>query len=230
MSNRFKKLINAVGSGVSGLLSASGGDAIADNEVVRGDGTTGIQGSIITLGDTGTFTSTANLTITASGGASLALAEDLTPAGWIVNQAGMARLSSPQTVDSVTPGNSGLSVPLKAGHAYIFRCVMFASTPTAADGFRVDFDGGTATATSFRVFGRGFDATGAITASAASSTTALATDIVWTSTTGEALYEFDGHIVVNAAGSFIPRFGKEADAGAAAVLNAGSYLQMWETV
>lgn len=48
----------ASGGGVSGLTSADGGDAIADNEVIRGDGTTGIQGSVATLSDAGKFATT----------------------------------------------------------------------------------------------------------------------------------------------------------------------------
>src|SRR5690606_181304 len=40
------------GGGVSGLASADGGTALADNAIVRGDGTTGIQGSGLLLDDT----------------------------------------------------------------------------------------------------------------------------------------------------------------------------------
>lgn len=56
MSSVFggKSLTGAAGgvdAGVSGLTTADGGNAIADNEVIRGDGTTGIQGSDITIAD-----------------------------------------------------------------------------------------------------------------------------------------------------------------------------------
>lgn len=40
------------GAGVSGLTTADGGTALADNVIVRGDGTTGVQGSAITVADT----------------------------------------------------------------------------------------------------------------------------------------------------------------------------------
>ena len=43
----------AGGAGVSGLDTADGGTALADNALVRGDGTTGIQGSAVTVGDVG---------------------------------------------------------------------------------------------------------------------------------------------------------------------------------
>jgi len=47
----FWKYNDKVGAGVSGLSTANGGDAIADNEIIRGDGTTGIQGGVLTSAD-----------------------------------------------------------------------------------------------------------------------------------------------------------------------------------
>lgn len=44
------------GAGVSGLSTANGGTALADNTIVRGDGTTGIQGSAATMSDAGVIT------------------------------------------------------------------------------------------------------------------------------------------------------------------------------
>lgn len=46
------------GGGVSGLSTADGGTALADNVIVRGDGTTGIQGSALYLTDAGIVTPT----------------------------------------------------------------------------------------------------------------------------------------------------------------------------
>lgn len=42
---------SSVGGGVSGLSTADGGTAIADNALIRGDGTTGIQGGVLTSAD-----------------------------------------------------------------------------------------------------------------------------------------------------------------------------------
>lgn len=50
--------VSAGGAGVSGLSTADGGTAIADNAIIRGDGTTGIQGSGVTLSDGRTFEGT----------------------------------------------------------------------------------------------------------------------------------------------------------------------------
>lgn len=45
-------------TGVTGLATANAGDAIGDNEGIRGDGTIGIQGSAYTVSDTNAFAST----------------------------------------------------------------------------------------------------------------------------------------------------------------------------
>lgn len=51
MGNFWKYSDRVAGGGVSGLTSANGGDAIGDNEIIRGDGTTGIQGGVLTSAD-----------------------------------------------------------------------------------------------------------------------------------------------------------------------------------
>lgn len=51
----YRKFTNASSGGVPGLSNAAGGTAIADNAVIRGDGTTGIQGSVVTISDVGTI-------------------------------------------------------------------------------------------------------------------------------------------------------------------------------
>lgn len=59
------------GGGVTGLTSAAGGTAIADNKVIRGDGTTGIQGSEVTIADTtGAMSVPQGWSVTSAGGAS----------------------------------------------------------------------------------------------------------------------------------------------------------------
>lgn len=64
MANRFKKLLGGgSGGGVTGLISASGGTSIADNKVIRGDGTTGIQGSGVTLSDADAITGVTALSV-----------------------------------------------------------------------------------------------------------------------------------------------------------------------
>lgn len=55
-SGRFSQPPSGGGGGVSGLATADGGTALADNKVVRGDGTTGIQGSAVDISDAGAVT------------------------------------------------------------------------------------------------------------------------------------------------------------------------------
>lgn len=47
-------------AGVSGLATAGGGTALADNKAVRGDGTTGIQGSLLEIADDGALATAAS--------------------------------------------------------------------------------------------------------------------------------------------------------------------------
>ncbi len=52
----YRKFTNASSGGVPGLSNAAGGTAIADNVIIRGDGTTGIQGSNGRVTDSGVIT------------------------------------------------------------------------------------------------------------------------------------------------------------------------------
>lgn len=90
-----KKLTgSAGGAGVSGLTSADGGTAIADNVLIRGDGTDGIQGSAVAMSDSGDITMAAGGLITSAHGAQH---------GVIKFQAG---LNAPLAiVSSTTPAN-----------------------------------------------------------------------------------------------------------------------------
>lgn len=143
-------------------------------------------------------------------------------ASWL-QTGGNSRVTTNVTTVSITPADiTGLSATLIAGRTYAGRLVVMCAAATAADGFRFDFDGGAATATDFRAMG-----TIADTASVRplAMTSALATDLVDTTTTGDAIAVIDFTITCNAAGTFIPRFAKEADAaGATNTVYRGSYM------
>lgn len=147
--------------------------------------------------------------------------------GWLQQPAGHKRVTSDVTVDSTTPGNvTDLTVTLIAGRKYAGRLVAFTNTPTAADGLRIDFDGGAGTMTSFRAMGTVADT---VSVRPLAMTTAIATDFVDTTTTGDAMTVIEFAMVVNAGGTFIPRIGKEADAGDAITLYTNSYMQLWDS-
>lgn len=143
--------------------------------------------------------------------------------GWIQNRAGRRRITADATTTSTTPANlTALTVNLEAGRHYTFKLVLFTENATAADGLRVDFDGGTATMTDFRAEGYVADSTSVVSLPGV---TTLADDLVDTNVSGAALVEINGTLTVNAAGTFIPRLGKEADAaGATLTYRRGSYL------
>ena len=122
---------------------------------------------------------------------------------------------------------AGLSANLVAGRKYIGVMVLKCSESVAAEGIKVDFDGGTATMTSFAA-GAGLLA-GGITVTVTAVSSALATDFDWSTITGETWLTFRLTMVVNAAGTFIPRFCQSVDAGATLTVSLGSYLHLEET-
>jgi hypothetical protein len=144
--------------------------------------------------------------------------------GWFVD-AGITRVTGDVTNATATMANiTGLSATLIAGRKYCGRVVLFASDSTAADGLQFDFDGGTVTATSF-VAGIAGTPIGATTGVVYS--TALATDLTNTVvSTGDVCYVIEFEIVVNAAGTFIPRFSQVAHTTGTATVRLGSYMNL----
>lgn len=145
--------------------------------------------------------------------------------GWSY-QDGKKALNADFTSTSATPANlTGLTVTLRTGRKYTFRMALRFSDSTAADGARFDFDGGTATATDFGVNCQVYDTALLLS----QDTTALATDIAPTTTTGASSIKCDGSVTVNAAGTFIVRAGQEAASGGTLTVETGSYLHVTDT-
>lgn len=93
--------------------------------------------------------------------------------------------------------NTTLSMTLTAAKTYAFACQVFASNSTAADGFQIDFAGGSATATTF--------VAGSNTTLVTGTTSTLAGTFSNATLTGTNLVSINGTIVVNAGGTFILR-------------------------
>lgn len=146
---------------------------------------------------------------------------------WIQNTAGLSRVATAVTNATTTPAAiTGLSATVIASRKYTGKLVLFASCPTAADGIIIDFDGGAATMTSFQAAVTS-NVQGATLGTTVSS--ALATDINATALNGTGVncivIEFG--FVVNAAGTFIPRVAKNADAGGATLtVAANSFMEL----
>lgn len=144
-----------------------------------------------------------------------------TELGWL-QDAGKSRVTGNITNGTDTPSNiTGLSATLIAGRHYSGKLVLFVSNTIASDGSRVDFDGGAATATDFRAMGSIGDT---ISVRPLAMTTALATDLVDSPTTGSSIITIEFFITCDAAGTFIPRFAMKATSTGVLTLFRGSYM------
>lgn len=145
---------------------------------------------------------------------------------WLMS-AGHPRLVSNVTNATATMANlTELSVTLKAGRKYTFRCVLFVVDDVAADGVKIDFDGGTATMTSFRAHALIHD-TALLTSAQVS---AIATDITAATITGDGRIEVSGAFVVNGAGTFIPRAAQVAHTTGTLTVYLNSFLVVEEAL
>lgn len=140
------------------------------------------------------------------------------------------RLASAVTNVTTTMANlTELTVNLIAGRKYTGRMVLYVNQAAAADGLKVDFDGGTATMTSvYTAITAAMGATVSVRTATALATDLTATDLADTS---DVAVEFAFSCVVNAAGTLIPRQCKEADAaGGTMTVRVGSYIHLVDSV
>jgi hypothetical protein len=117
---------------------------------------------------------------------------------------------------------TGLSQTMLAGRTYKFKLTLF-TTSNAAGGIKFDFNGGTATVTS--IIAEGYIKQAGVDVSPGTSrVTALATTFcnVTAVTAGTVIVE--GYIIVNAAGTFVPRFAQNASNGIASSVLIGSSM------
>lgn len=161
-----------------------------------------------------------------------AAGDSTTGAGWLQNTAGVSRVNgSAVTNGTITPTNiTGLSATLVAGRKYSGSLSLRVSNTVAVDGLRLDFDGGTATMTSFEAGVTGGGLPTAATFSVAQSS-ALATDIIATTMgdTNSKWISIDFGMVVNAAGTFIPRIALEALSTGVISVHPNSYMLIEDT-
>jgi hypothetical protein len=97
------------GGGASGLDTADGGNAIGDNEVIRGDGTSGIQGSTVFISDTGTISNVEGISVQSAAAtishsdASGDAKSKTTVAGMSLSSDATIRIYNDVDIDSGTP-------------------------------------------------------------------------------------------------------------------------------
>lgn len=118
---------------------------------------------------------------------------------------------------------TNLSNVVEAGGVYVGEMVAKCSNSTAAEGISFDFDGGTATMTAFAA-GAGL-VTGGTTVAVTTVSSALATDLNWTTITGETWFVIKFAFTVNAGGTLVPRFCEgTAHSAGTATTSRGTYI------
>lgn len=155
----------------------------------------------------------------------------LDTAGWVQNSAGDLITAADQTVDSTTLANatSLVTVSIATTRKIAFEGYFpFTAGDTVADGIKMDFDQGTATATYFIADFSLMDGNAFVTLTNAR-TAAIATDTSVAATTNtDFVVRVSGNIVINGAGTFGFRFAKNADAGTGLTLKRGARLRLWD--
>lgn len=145
-------------------------------------------------------------------------------AGWLQHTGGDSRNASNVTNNTTTPAAiTGLSSTVAAGRKYKGELTLFLSTDQAAEGMLIDFDGGTATMTSFSAF-ISSNVQGATLGTTVSS--AIATDLNATALNGTGIngIVIQFTFVVSVAGTFIPRIAQNTHASGTITCILGSTM------
>lgn len=140
----------------------------------------------------------------------------------INTEPGYVALNAAYTNATTTFSNTALSVSVVSGRTYSFRVVLFVADSTAADGIKVDFNGGSAAATDFRAHATLFDTALLLS----TQVTALATSISQATVTGNGMFECYGTFVPSSSGTFIVRAAQNAHTAGTLTIQRGSHLQI----
>ncbi len=116
-----------------------------------------------------------------------------------------------------------LTVTLPAAGKYVGELTLKCNNTTAADGMKLDFNGGTATMTSFWA-GGGVLASGGTDTVGTNVSTSLAGVINFSVVTGETIVVVKLSFVVNAGGTFVPRIAENAHTTGTFTAELGSFL------
>jgi hypothetical protein len=138
--------------------------------------------------------------------------------------AGESYLAANATNATATLANTGLSVTIKSGRKYAFKCILYVSDSTAAEGAQIDFGGGSATAANFRAHVTGFDTALTINTQVTTLTAAASAGTF----TGAGMIEIHGALRPSSDGTFAPRFAQNTHAIGTLTLFEGSHLLMWD--
>lgn len=171
------------------------------------------------------WNSDASLSRIAAGVTGFGTGAQASRAGWL-QWSGQQRMTADATNLTTAFSNlTDLTVSnLIAGRKYYGRLVIKCNNSQATEGIKFDFNGGSATMTSFWA-AIGSLATGGVTAGTTISTS-LAGAMNFTLLTGETVFVCEFSFVVNAAGTIIPRFAENSTAAGTATVELGSYITL----
>lgn len=147
-------------------------------------------------------------------------------AGWIKNQQGEASLNGNYTNATASFTSTALSITVVSGQTYRVQASIFLNDTIAADGARIDFNGGAATATNFRMRCILVDSTATVQDS--TEVTALATAFAKATLSGTGQHEWGcrGTFVPSSSGTFIMRGSKNSNTTGTLTFNRGSWLSV----
>ncbi len=134
-------------------------------------------------------------------------------------------VATDQNNSSTTLASTTLSGTLLSGGSYTFEMTLFVSETVAGEGVKVNFDGGSVTATTFRCETMITDTA----LQSATQTTALATTAGTATITGNSVIKISGFIKVNAGGTFIPQFAQNSHSSGTVTLYTGSFMRIMPT-
>lgn len=142
----------------------------------------------------------------------------------IQNTGGRQRVTADVTkADTTFTILTGLGFNAAASGKYTGKLIIKCNNSVASEGIKFDFNGGTATATAFWAVAT--ESAGGTTVLGTVISTSLAGVINYTTITGETLIEISFSIVVNGAGTVIPRFAENSTAVGTVTVELGS--SMW---
>lgn len=152
--------------------------------------------------------------------------------GYIQGTMGEVGINADYTNATATFSNTALSVAVVSGRTYSIDVNLLVADSTAADGMKIDFAGGAATATLFRIncFSTN-DTTGATVAFTASTSNALATvlNIAAMASTGTHMVRCSGTFVPSSSNTFTVRAAQNAHTTGTLTIFRGSWMSVRDT-
>jgi hypothetical protein len=137
-------------------------------------------------------------------------------------------LAADYTNATTTFSNTAISVNVRVGKRYAFEVLLFLTESTAAEGVKIDFAGGSATATNFVASCVLNNAVGTVLTQANATSAALGTVINIAATTDALVHTYvcAGNLEPSATGTFIVRGAQNTHATGTLTIKRGSFITL----